>query len=258
MPSFLPATNSQDEQHDAHVRSLERVEREHRIWPPYGEKPGDVGYDPRNAERRLVATEASEVLAEVDALVGDHDDVDALASNLPVLPVPDEAAPIRTRLWWLIRRWWRGWCERRRVRIAVVSIEREAVPPKGSRDVPCKRAPASDSVREARAIVERTATNPVRRILDALDDKSFDAGKLDALRFMLGNTRLTVRDAAEILAAFSFDSARIEALRRMRPNITDPENWQDLLGEFSFDSHRRRARELAPHVRPPKPGRRRD
>lgn len=51
---------------------------------------------------------------EVDTLAPDHADIDALAEHgrLPALRVPSATAPLRTLLWFLVRRWWQ---RRRRV-----------------------------------------------------------------------------------------------------------------------------------------------
>jgi hypothetical protein len=58
-----------------------------------------------STQRRLRVRDREAIEAEVVALADEHADVDALASNLSALRVPDEHR-VFARLVWLVRRWW--------------------------------------------------------------------------------------------------------------------------------------------------------
>ena len=172
-------------------------------------------------------TEAEQVQAEIDALAGGHDDVDALRERLPTRR-PSPSAPIRTLIWFAVVQWWR--------RLRRCDDEQPTQPTLPKALPPVAVAP-----------IQRPNTKSVAdRALLAVKGEDFDHGRIDALRFALDGSPITSADAKRILEVFDFDRGRVQALTVMRDHISDPSEWFVMMEVFDFDSARREARALRP------------
>lgn len=75
------------------------------------------------------------------------------------------------------------------------------------------------------------------QLLKNVEDESFDSKKLDLIITSVKYTKITTRQAIELLETFSFDSYRLEAANEMIPYIWDPENYWQAGETFEFKSN---------------------
>lgn len=76
------------------------------------------------------------------------------------------------------------------------------------------------------------------QLLKNVEDESFDSKKPDLIITSIKYTKITTRQAIELLETFSFDSYRLEAANEMIPYIWDPQNYWQAGDAFSFDSNK--------------------
>jgi hypothetical protein len=84
----------------------------------------------------------------------------------------------------------------------------------------------------------------VGALLTALDAASFSADKVTVLHTWAASSRLSVAQAALVLDTFSFSADKLEALRILRPCLTDPQNTYKLLESFTFSADKAAAEQI--------------
>ena len=141
---------------------------------------------------------------------------------------------------------------------ALAIAEREAAAKReaaaaAEREAAAKRQPASPPPTDPTTTtpVTTTTTPPAAasdldKIVAAITAESFSADKLSALEFTAKNTRLTAAEARTVLDLLVYSGDKMTALKLLRDKITDPQNWNTLLGTFASSTDRDEARKLAP------------
>ena len=74
-----------------------------------------------------------------------------------------------------------------------------------------------------------------------LKNSSFDGNRIDIIRVACIASHFSSKQCAKLLALFSFNDNRIEALSIMAPNIVDSDNYDKILDQFSFTSSKEKA-----------------
>ncbi|WP_210420495.1 DUF4476 domain-containing protein [Aquisphaera giovannonii] len=80
------------------------------------------------------------------------------------------------------------------------------------------------------------------KLLQGLKKEPFDDGKLTFIENFATARPLTCRQAAALIRAFSFDEKRVAAAKALYPRLLDRQNFNDVLGAFTFDSNKVLAR----------------
>ena len=143
-------------------------------------------------------------------------------------------------------------------REAAAAVEREAAAKReaaaaAEREAAAKRQPASPPPTDPTTTtpVTTTTTPPAApsdfdKVVAAINAESFSADRLSALEFTAKNVRLTAAEARTVLDLLVYSGDKMTALKLLRDKITDPQNWNTLLGTFASSVDRDEARKLAP------------
>jgi hypothetical protein len=84
------------------------------------------------------------------------------------------------------------------------------------------------------------------RLVAAVQAEAFSDGRLAAIAALAPTTRITAAEAAQLLGLLGFSADMLQGLRLLRTSVVDPQNWETIVGAFSFDSDRDAARALRP------------
>ena len=76
--------------------------------------------------------------------------------------------------------------------------------------------------------------------LHMVRSESFDSGKLEAVRRAARNGRFNTHQARALAAELSFDRTKADALIALYPSVTDPQRFSLALDVLDFQSSRRR------------------
>jgi hypothetical protein len=103
------------------------------------------------------------------------------------------------------------------------------------------------SPENARAAIDHVT---FRRVLRAVNNQSFDSGRLGALRTVLrAGPRLTCTQAAQVIPCFDFSEGQVEAAEMLHPHVVDPVCFEDVIAEITFGSDQDRVRTRLQMVR---------
>ena len=79
-------------------------------------------------------------------------------------------------------------------------------------------------------------------ITGQISEESFSEQKLAVLETAISSRSLCSDQVIEVLGLYSFSKDKLQALRLMKPHISDPQNHFKILGAFTFDGDKKQAK----------------
>ena len=77
-------------------------------------------------------------------------------------------------------------------------------------------------------------------MLKMIEHEHFGEGKNAILSMVVGENGLSTEQIRRILASYSFDENKLEALKMCYPSVVDPENYYTLASVFTFASSKKK------------------
>ncbi|HJB84608.1 MAG TPA: DUF4476 domain-containing protein [Candidatus Alistipes merdigallinarum] len=77
-------------------------------------------------------------------------------------------------------------------------------------------------------------------MLRMIEQESFGEGKNAILSMVVGVNGLSTEQIRRVLASYSFDENKLEALKMCYPSVIDPENYYTLASVFTFASSKKK------------------
>jgi hypothetical protein len=97
--------------------------------------------------------------------------------------------------------------------------------------------PVADTTKKA------VADTDFQKFLAAVKKEAFDEGKLALVKDFVKGNYFTSSQAAVVVKQFAFSDGQVQSAVALHPRLTDPSNFFEVLGVFTFDSDKAKVRD---------------